>query len=362
MATTTKRKGGGRGLPPARLAVRTETPTNGPELAMERLAESLKWLAAPGEAARLVDFYDAQMAVTVCGGQYPADDPQRDDRRRELSALVAMLGLGLSLGEPYSVSPDVADVVMRAAGTLDRWVPRPQDFPTKHGYVSFDRDVPVPAEFAHHLDRPGTFPIQAVSWSTLDTELAAQLTGGDGKRSDGTDLFQVTVVVWVKDFHRDARRELPMPWTSFVLEGGRDALAGIRSALGETLVGPEHEPSSAWKLKLLAALLLFMSQSILVTEPPREAQTFRVRRAQDAAGGRKRVRVVALRRKVRVGPRGGPTGETVDWSCRWWVLGHWRTLHRSTPAERQVWVRPYVKGPDGKPLRDAPERIFDVHR
>lgn len=35
---------------------------------------------------------------------------------------------------------------------------------------------------------------------------------------------------------------------------------------------------------------------------------------------------------------------------RWYVRGHWRRLHRGTPEERAVWVRPYIKGPDHAPL------------
>lgn len=43
----------------------------------------------------------------------------------------------------------------------------------------------------------------------------------------------------------------------------------------------------------------------------------------------------------------------VEWSHRWMVSGHWRSQPYKISGEtvyRQIWIAPYVKGPDGKPL------------
>lgn len=44
-----------------------------------------------------------------------------------------------------------------------------------------------------------------------------------------------------------------------------------------------------------------------------------------------------------------PDSEPI-YTHRFYVRGHWRRLHRGTPEERAVWVRPYIKGPDHAPL------------
>lgn len=81
------------------------------------------------------------------------------------------------------------------------------------------------------------------------------------------------------------------------------------------------------------------------------------------------VSVVTLRRSR----RDGQVGESreIDWSCRWLVRGFWRHLesyaatrahHEArggpdgmcvTCGARVTWVRPYVKGPEGRPLKSG---------
>lgn len=49
----------------------------------------------------------------------------------------------------------------------------------------------------------------------------------------------------------------------------------------------------------------------------------------------------------------GDESNTVEWSHRWFVSGHWRNQPYKENGEtvyRQIWIAPYVKGPDGKPL------------
>lgn len=84
------------------------------------------------------------------------------------------------------------------------------------------------------------------------------------------------------------------------------------------------------------------------------------------------VNVITLRRTRQVkDDLDFDTGD-VDWTCRWLVQGHWRhvgsyscvhhaaTPDRSVPGEivycykckgRLAWVKAYIKGPDGKPLK-----------
>ena len=73
-------------------------------------------------------------------------------------------------------------------------------------------------------------------------------------------------------------------------------------------------------------------------------------------------RVIALRRNQRLDRHEGEPSE-VDWQWRWVVSGHWRMQwHPSTRQHIPTWIMPYIKGPDGKPLKPAGERVFQVVR
>lgn len=53
----------------------------------------------------------------------------------------------------------------------------------------------------------------------------------------------------------------------------------------------------------------------------------------------------------------------VDWQHRWLVGGHWRNQWYPAVGEhRQIWIAPYVKGPDDKPLLIRKGRAFELVR
>lgn len=47
-------------------------------------------------------------------------------------------------------------------------------------------------------------------------------------------------------------------------------------------------------------------------------------------------------------------GEPVEWSCQWWVSGHWRRQwYPSSQKHKPVWIAPYIKGPPDRPLKET---------
>jgi len=75
------------------------------------------------------------------------------------------------------------------------------------------------------------------------------------------------------------------------------------------------------------------------------------------------VRVISLRRRERPTHENSGDATSVDWSCQWLVSGHWRKLHqpRKWDGEQFVYIQPYVKGPEDKPLRVS-KPIYSVNR
>jgi hypothetical protein len=89
-----------------------------------------------------------------------------------------------------------------------------------------------------------------------------------------------------------------------------------------------------------------MSQLVMTPEPlPRQA-----RRQRQRAQRIDTVKVLHLRRYRHKNDHEGPG---VEYSHRFIVSGHWRNQPsgpRDNPTYRQIWVAPYVKGPEDKPL------------
>lgn len=85
------------------------------------------------------------------------------------------------------------------------------------------------------------------------------------------------------------------------------------------------------------------------------------RRAERMSFPEKYVTVVNLRRPRR--PSGDEEKADVPWTHRWIVGGHWRNQwYPSLSAHRQIWISPYVKGPDDLPLVPRTLRAFQLVR
>lgn len=90
-------------------------------------------------------------------------------------------------------------------------------------------------------------------------------------------------------------------------------------------------------------------------ERPRRAQ----RREFERIGGRPDTEVVIVRLRREAGEAAEPSGESANYSHRFIVGGHWRNQwYPSEQVHRQIYISPYVKGPEDKPLIVRPRRVF----
>lgn len=106
-------------------------------------------------------------------------------------------------------------------------------------------------------------------------------------------------------------------------------------------------------LKFFMALNLLMQQKIgynRVVEPDRPLRRRKMRTAPNMGD----IIVAHLRRRVPRDPEHEEWDEThegPEWSHRWLVRGHWRNQwYPSENRHKPVWIMPFVKGPDDKPL------------
>lgn len=111
----------------------------------------------------------------------------------------------------------------------------------------------------------------------------------------------------------------------------------------------------------IQALFRLMQQKVTSHEQVANPRPTR-RRAKRAGIEDKPVTVIRLRRAKR--PRDSDhEPEDTNWSHRWLVGGHWRNQwYPSITLHRQIWINPYIKGPEDKELRIREKRAFELVR
>lgn len=75
------------------------------------------------------------------------------------------------------------------------------------------------------------------------------------------------------------------------------------------------------------------------------------------------VKVIQLRRTEPSAQQSrSDNSHPVDWSCRWIVNGHWRNQPYANGERKLIYIMPFVKGPDNKPLRVPSHTVYQVSR
>jgi len=122
---------------------------------------------------------------------------------------------------------------------------------------------------------------------------------------------------------------------------------------GERTIGPYCS---------VVAALYFLGLKITDMSDYRPRNKGQLRRLRREGHEISDIRVVTLRKRDSIKPKGSDP-IPVDWSCRWIVAGHWRKQwYPSSQEHKPIYIEPFVKGPDSKPLRMPREVIYAVTR
>jgi len=115
-------------------------------------------------------------------------------------------------------------------------------------------------------------------------------------------------------------------------------------------------------IRIVAASFAFLEQRILIRRAATPSRPERRRLGLPRAASTPLVYVVTLRRTLAIKAR--ERGEhPIEWANRWIVRGHWRQQWFPSQARhRPIWIYPYEKGPEDRPLRTPGARLFAVTR
>lgn len=131
--------------------------------------------------------------------------------------------------------------------------------------------------------------------------------------------------------------------------------------------GDRHQQACEYMARFFAAGVLWIRQRIIVEQkqPVERHYRKRVNRDRQPDEHVREVRVIQLRRRQNIHEATPGSGKSVDWKCRWNVIGHWRRQpYKTTGKVETIWIKGYLKGPDDKPVKGptAPRPIYSVNR
>lgn len=341
------------------------------------------------------DAYDAQMGLWRWERSYDGrlfqtahfDSNSKDlheNTQKMLAALYRAEQDKLRDADPIFVSTEMCEVIEAARWSFEPEPLYPTDFITSHGFLYFER----PFHVHNRFDEPTN--IAAASWSPTVAlrEHAEWPSEGVGKE--------------ILDFVREMGG-VPMDKSAFPEEDARQweenarsgtlALDGIALTLytsdpsinhpffqllqnpipplvpmhytpwwfGMSYDGNEVDedgvPTGAmWWWKILQVTLRLMQQQIAVRHKERPDRPLRREAKRLGFQAEREVVVVRLRREK--GEHHEPQGEA-NYSHRFIVSGHWRNQwYPASQIHRQIWISPYVKGPEDAPLVVRPRRAY----
>ena len=267
---------------------------------------------------------------------------------------VHILAEHFSRAETVYWSPEMSDMLMQVAPSLPDWTLRLNELLPEYGFAWFAKPIPLPGSGPLGLD--AGHPLVGMVWGTVlystDPSLGKDTKVGylEGD-APGVDRWVI--------------------YSPVVLFDGAPRLCGGSSwAEGESLSEllrlsevSKEQRGMEWAVqigKIFAASMALMQQEITVNERTPVDRSTRRRLEREGWIREAIVNVVKLRRAKR---QGGGDGKSYELTCQFVVRGHWRNqYYPSTNEHRPIFVLPYIKGPEGAPLKAQADRVFEVVR
>lgn len=248
----------------------------------------------------------------------------------------------LKSGDPFYWDTNACDLVTATAAEMPPMTLRPEDLITPFGFCWFARPLPltVPEGFKTSL------PMVGYAWGEVP---------GNG--------------VMLMPFSPSPKRlsGAPTQLTMWRYGDSVEQLADNVKELASKEARLQDRDIQAVRrieqMRYIAACMAFMNQRILTHQRERADRSTRRRLERAGWVHDPEIKVITLRRASSATAHPDAERDAVEWSCRWVVSGHWRQqFYASSGEHRPVFVLPYIKGPEDRPLKATAERVFVVAR
>lgn len=258
-------------------------------------------------------------------------------------------------GDPIYVSPRFIEMAEYALGSFQPEPVLPTDLFTAQGFAYLPKPI-------HVLDvNDQELPIRAMGWIPVRAQ-----------REAGMETGGVWVVMWV---HRDDDQPGLMGMDQAIIDHVRSLPFGRLTPVHsfwmpygerywENISDDRFADASARQWKSIQVLWRLGNQVVRTAERAPKAARKDARRHGVEAD---HVTVIRLRKTESLAY--DPTPTTDDWdgegrhySVQFVVRGHWRNQwYKSLGEHRQIWISPYVKGPEDAPFQPS-KRVYELTR
>lgn len=296
--------------------------------------------------------------------------------RREGAKIASILPAAFQVASAYYVEPAMTDMILYASAGMDETdVFRYDELPTEVGFAYFEKPLVI------HDIRGADLFVNGLLWCstrTVDPDTGIERPG-------------VLLTMFNDHFHTPdviARQLMNgehkyMSYDIYRAAMGRWGCIGFEKLAAGTQIGPPlahvhpnrlADPALADIVsseftnifRQVHAFWLLLGQTITHVSDAEIPRPF-AKRAKKAKIP-PRVTVIRLRRHEKAGD--GLGENNVEWQHQWLVRGHWawRVCSEHHPLAEpdgsggfhaRIFIRPYVKGPEGKPLHIS-EKVFHL--
>jgi hypothetical protein len=317
---------------------------------------------------------------------------QKDEKRLPAEKIInvyleSLVSVGLSNTPCYFVKDEMTDLIMFASNKLDDTDLFDANLvPSNKGFVYFEKPIELRDvrgrlllgnvlvwEKALLSNKEGKEGIVVTIYNDVNRtpdDVAITLLDKDNQNKNSQRNLQIVGRFhWIHSLsfvHGDVVGELDK-------KPDEEEIAEMRNMIfneqGNELIELDDEAWEKYKQekitpytnikRLIYTYFLIMSQTLTAKTPERGDRA--QKRRQERENLPSEVLVIQFRKTRYTSAEGGEE-RNVNWSHRWIVGGHWRWQPYKDPAsggeiKKRIWISPYVKGPDDKPLK-AKERVY----
>jgi hypothetical protein len=290
----------------------------------------------------------------------------------------------------YLCSPTSTEAVLAAAEVLEDWTPVPELMPHDNGAVIlFEQGIQMSVAKQGKFTGTEEFGDAGRSIMELRGIVITNVYFGTHSDDRGMDPTRVVADEMVDNVRKFSARV--KQWTQRMHMSALMGSAGIALPMPFDLVGwnmglPLSKHRAQWdsfegvrsdywraedemEARLLGALLLWIKQRIVV-HSARKADRGTRRRIEGMSmkpNPEADINVIELRARDYMSHKQGGDDEDpaeIDWQCRWIVRPHWHKFRcgKGRTIIQSKWVEAYIKGPEGKPLKQPKPTVFAVVR
>lgn len=310
-----------------------------PEKVLDEQISLLEWVDSPfGEG--WADWY-----LDTTPGMKKVGRVTSDNRAKESTRLILQ---EVGTAETVYITKDMCDLIEHAAKQMPDMRLEPHMLFWQNAFIRFERPVMMEWDIAGD---PQEVPVMGM------TSLVSDVIDADHMEATGSIKFNKGVIhITLIDVDRTeglTRDQVGIDLFPY------DLSAWSFNKEWETVEEPEGESRETFvdaglarQRKLLLATHLISAQKLAQVSGYKPSRGLRRRAERSGFATYGEIRVVTLRRHYVPSLEDKDSEhEDVEWSHRWVVKGHWRKQYYPSRDEHElIWIQPYVKGPQDKPL------------